>query len=168
MAASSDGVASREPKSCYEQKSLGSPGSGPLPALGRSISRSSDVAVPSRFRSRWGLRFRLLRRAAMPVSYDRDYGDWRIGARLARQPGLARLPRPTFYMTGGPCPLSRREVKNHRADGCIDFVDTDNLGWKGCMVRSTAERDSVNMCLLSVRDHVSHWCPEQWWCRWLR
>jgi len=33
------------------------------------------------------------------------------------------------------------------ADGCIDFQDPDNMGLKGCMLRSVEERDSSNISL---------------------
>jgi len=36
------------------------------------------------------------------------------------------------------------------ADGCIDFVDPDNLGLKGCMLQAVVERDSVNISLESM------------------
>ena len=46
----------------------------------------------------------------------------------------------------------------------IGAQNTDNLTLKERVLRSIAERDSVNvlpLCLLSVRVLVSHWCPEQ-------
>ena len=73
---------------------------------------------------------------------------------------------------------------NGRADSCIDSYGHRQSCLEGTRTsvdcgegfRDNGRADScidsygkcLPLCLLSVRDHVSHWCPEQWWCRWLR
>ena len=95
------------------------------------------------------------------VSWGQEFAqNFRFGRQTQFECHPEPLPEPAFSCDAveenfiDRLGLSCMALRTGGANGCIDFVDPDNLGLKGCMLQSIAERDSVNISL-GLRGRIS-------------